>query len=280
MTNKTAFFLTLIIALLLCGCTPRTSQSTANSNSNSEVAANVSSEPAGTPASGGGESDAIAASAVVTDLYKQHDAKKSPFFQTKDRSLVDKFFTKRLGDLIWKDAKNSAGTVGAIDADPLYNAQDIDIKNFAVGAGRTDGDTASVVATFSNFGSKQSITFQLKRVGTAWKIDDIGYGDGDSLMKWLKDVDKPAATSAVSGEFEGKYTVGETTCIVKPVKMAFEIKWAKGSGTEVFFYKDANVFQSDENSTGGRNEFRFDDENYNTGTFVRADGKIFPVKRG
>ncbi len=205
--------------------------------------------------------------------------KRVPFFQTKDRGLVDKFFTKRLGDLIWKDANDSSGEVGAIDADPLYSGQDLEIKNFAVGNAAVKNETATVPVTFTNYGTKQTVTFSLKQIGTAWKIDDIGYGGGDSLMKWLKDVGKPANTSSVSGEFEGKYTVGETTCIVKPVKMAFEIKWAKGSGTEMFFYKDANVFESEEDKTGGRNEFRFDDENYNTGTFVRADGKIFAVKR-
>lgn len=281
MPIKTALFLFLIITILSGGCTFRTDQANSNVNGNTEIAANVRAEPAGTPASGGDGSDAVNVAAVVTDLYKQHDAKKSPFFQTKNRALVDKFFTKRLGDLIWKDAKNSAGSVGAIDADPLYNAQDTDIKNFAVGSAKIEGDVASLTVTFTNFDVRQMITFQLKRVGTAWKIDDIGYGGSDSLMKWLASTspDKAAAPPPVTGEFEGKYIVGETSCVVKPVKMAFEIKWAKGSGTEMFFFKDANVFESEEVKTGGRNEFRFDDDNYNSGTFFRADGKTFPVKR-
>ncbi len=279
MTIKASLLLPIIITLLSGGCTLKTGQPNTAVNSNADVAANVNIEPAGTPSSGGGESAAVAAAAVVADLYKQHDAQKSPFFQTKERGLVDKFFTKRLGDLIWKDANNSSGEVGAIDADPLYYAQDTDIKNFAVGAVVVKNDTATVPVTFTNYGKKQTVTFTLKQTGSAWKIDDIGYGDGDSLMKWLKDTypDKPA--SSVSGEFQGKYKVGETTCIVKPVKTAFEIKWAKGTGTEMFFYKDAKVFGSEEDKAGGRNEFRFDDENYNTGTFVRADGKQFAVSR-
>jgi hypothetical protein len=66
---------------------------------------------------------------------------------------------------------------------------------------------------------------------------------------------------------------------VTPVKTAFEVRWAKGSGSEYFYYKSSTVFESEEDKTGGKNEFRFDDENCNTGTFVRADGKTFPVSR-
>lgn len=278
--NLKFFFLTVLVSVAANGCSmlkPQNSQMTANTN----VSSNAEPAPAGTPASGGGEAASTAAAVLVADLYKQHDGKKSPFFQTKDRGLVDKFFTKRLGDLIWKDAKESSGEVGAIDADPLYNAQDTEIKNFAVGSPVVKGDIATVTATFTNFGTRQIVTFELVQSGSSWKIDDIGYGGGDSLMKWLKSAyaEKRPAPPSATGEFEGRYQVGETSCIVKPVKMAFEISWAKGTGTEFFFYKDANVFESEEDKSGGRNEFRFDDGNYNTGTFVRADGKTFAVSR-
>ncbi len=61
--------------------------------------------------------------------------------------------------------------------------------------------------------------------------------------------------------------------------MAFEVKWAKGTGTEMFFSKNETMFETDANKGGGANRFEFDDVNYNTGTFYRADGKTFPVKR-
>ena len=267
-----------ILAAFSTSCMFGSGEQQTAANTNANALSNVEAEAAATPLAGGGESAAVAAAGVIADLYKQHDAKKSPFFQTKNRGLVDRFFTKRLGDLIWKDANDSSGEVGAISANPLYNAQDIEIKNFAVGTALVKNESATVPVTFTNFGTKQTVTFNLKQTGSAWKIDDISYGDGDSLMKWLKEIDgeKPSSTS---GEFEGKYQVGETTCTVKPVKMAFEIKWAKGKGAEYFFYKDANVFESEEDKSGGRNEFRFDNENYNSGTFVRADGKSFAVSR-
>ena len=60
---------------------------------------------------------------------------------------------------------------------------------------------------------------------------------------------------------------------------AFEVRWAKGSGVEMFFSKDGNTFESSPDKNGKTNRFEFDDENYTTGIFYRADGKEFPVRR-
>lgn len=273
MKSTPLILLFTVIASFGCGSAPTNNPVNAATN----IIVATTPEPAGTPIAGGGESQAAAIEALVADLYKQHDGRKSPFFQTKDRALVDKYFTKPLADLIWKDATNSSGEVGAIDGDPLYNAQDMEIKGFNIGKAEVKGQTATLPVFFANFGTKQIVTFMLKQTGTAWKIDDIDYGDNGSLMKWLKETypDKPAAGK--SGEFGGKYQVGETTCTVKPVKMAFEVRWAKGSGVEMFFSKDTVSFES--NDKGGPNRFEFDDESYNTGTFYRADGKTFEVRR-
>ena len=272
---NTLFLTILIAANSACSFSTNTA-----SNSNSVTNANITVGPAGTPASGAAESLSTTAEALVADLYKQHDGKKSPFFQTKNRALVDKYFTKTLADLIWKDATNSSGEVGAIDGDPLYNAQDTEIKNFAVSRAEVKVDTANVPVSFINFGEKKTINYALKQVSGSWKIDNILYGDGDSLLKWLKDTypAKPATSSPPVGEFDGKFQVGDTTCTVKPVKMAFEIRWAKGSGVEMFFSKDGYTFESSPDK-GEPNRFEFDDENYNTGIFYRSDGKTFPVKR-
>src|SRR5712691_10615278 len=44
---------------------------------------------------------------TVTNLYKDQKAGTGPFFQTKNRSAVDKYFVKDIADLIWKDAVDS-----------------------------------------------------------------------------------------------------------------------------------------------------------------------------
>ena len=124
--------------------------------------------------------------ALVAKLYKAHDAEKSPFFQAENRALVDHYFTKELADFLWKDAKESKGEVGVIDFDPLYNAQDTEIKNFAVNKAKVDGAKATVVASFVNFEEKTRITFKLVQQDDAWKISDIQYAEGHALLKLFK----------------------------------------------------------------------------------------------
>lgn len=221
---------------------------------------------------------------LVAELYKQHDADKSPFFQSDSRTSVDKYFSEKLGDMIWNDAVTSGGEVGALGADPLYDAQDTDIKNFKVGAGEISNKSATVPVTFTNFGKKQIIIFELVQEKGSWKIDNIKYSEGYSLQSLFEENSNAANNSGglLTGEFEGKYKIGDTNCTVKPIKMAFEVKWEKGTGTELFFSQgeanDKFIFASDP-KIGKANVFSFDDESFNTGIFYRADGKELPIKR-
>src|SRR6266513_4415740 len=86
--------------------------------------------------------------ALVRELYRVHNQKHSPFFQTRSRALLYKYFEKSLADVIWKDAVKSKGEVGVIDGDPLYDAQDMEIKKFAIGKSTIDGKNAKVSVTF------------------------------------------------------------------------------------------------------------------------------------
>jgi len=280
--NKFIFVLLLAaMAALATSCSSSNANNQAN-NTNTNVnsaAVTAAAQP------GGAAVPQVAPEALVADLYKQHDAEKSPFFQSKDRALVDKYFAKTLADLIWKDATRSdqENEMGALDADPLYNAQDTEIKNFKVGAANIKGDKADVPVTFENFGKKQTIKFSLVMEKGSWKIADINYGEAGTLVKWLKDSTGPEKTAAGDARFEGKYQVGDTTCTVKPIKMAFEVKWAKGTGSEIFIYDDRSgdrvVYKSESSKGAEPNIFSFDDDTLDTGTFYRSDGKEFPVKR-
>ncbi len=121
---------------------------------------------------------------TVAALYKQHE-KQSPFFQTKSRSLVDRYFDKELADLIW-NMPNSPDEVGPLDGDPLYNAQDMEIKSFVIQPATMKSGTATVLATFTNFGKKQEVKFLLASLPAGWKITNIKYDDGTDLVRILK----------------------------------------------------------------------------------------------
>src|SRR3977135_3465473 len=118
---------------------------------------------------------------LVSDLYREHNRKHSPFFQTRSRALLYKYFEKSLADLIWKDAVKSKGEVGALDGDPLYDAQDMEIKKFAIGKARFESGKALVTVTFENFGQPKSFVFTLVNGRAGWRITNIAYGEGRSL---------------------------------------------------------------------------------------------------
>lgn len=124
--------------------------------------------------------------ALVADLYRQHDRKRSPFFQTRSRARVDRYFEKSLADMIWKDAVTSKSEVGALDGDPLYDAQDMEIKKFAINKPSYEEGKAKVVVSFENFGQQKTFVYVLISGRTGWKIRDIEYGEGRTLRGYLK----------------------------------------------------------------------------------------------
>jgi hypothetical protein len=130
--------------------------------------------------------------AVVKNLYAAQKADSSPFFQTKSRALVDKYFTKDFADLIWKDAVAAQGEVGAIGFDPLYNAQDTEITAFKIGKpmyGEGNLDVADVPVTFKNMGKDETVLFRLERNSQKiWKIGDIYYPSNPASSSSLKDI--------------------------------------------------------------------------------------------
>ena len=220
---------------------------------------------------------------LVKDLYNVHGKDYSKIMNGKSRVLLDKYFDKNLADLIWKDLTTHKEEVGVLDFDPFFNAQDVSIKKLTVAAPKIQNDKAEVTVNFENYGNKETITYALVKQNTAWKVSDIKYKDGGSLLKYFKDYadNSSAQTETADANFEGTYRVGETTCIVKPVKMAFEVRWAKGSGTEMFVYEhhenDRYIYTSE--GDGKRMNIFALNGNLDSGEFIRADGKRFAVKK-
>lgn len=128
----------------------------------------------------------VTPSALVSDLYLQHKKNRGPFFQTKSRALVTKYFTRHLADLIWKDRVNAGNEVGALDGDPLYNAQDTEIKKFVQHQPTYAKGKAEVIVSFENFGKKETVTFVIVREQGKWKIANIRYADGTDLLGIFK----------------------------------------------------------------------------------------------
>ncbi|MBV9958162.1 MAG: DUF3828 domain-containing protein [Acidobacteria bacterium] len=163
---------------------------------------------------------------VVKNLYAAYKAGSSPFFQTKNRALVDKYFSKKLADLIWKDAVAARGEVGAIDFDPLYGSQDPQITGFVImdtgwgGDSKYGGaDEAVVQVTFKDNGQERMVSYQFKQGrDKSWKIYDIHYRSGGDVIKLVEVLTRATAAPQAS-EIEGELQVGKAESVILYVGM-------------------------------------------------------------
>lgn len=127
--------------------------------------------------------------AVVRELYRVHRNGYGHVFEKEGRKYQQKFFDKQLADLIWKDiTETPEGEVGNLDFDPLFSAQDMKITNFRIGAPTINGDRATVLVTFNNFGQRNKLTFRMHKTDAGWKVENIlysGNGEDSDLIKIL-----------------------------------------------------------------------------------------------
>ena len=123
---------------------------------------------------------------VVTDLYSAHAGKTDPLQYPASKKLLGAYFEQGLLSLFLKDQTESKGEVGKIDSDPLYDAQDFDIKDFSIALVAEQKDSAEVAASFKNIGTSEKIVFLLSNTAQGWRITDIKYSDGRTLKGMLK----------------------------------------------------------------------------------------------
>jgi hypothetical protein len=120
---------------------------------------------------------------LVAQLYQAHRSKHDPLDET---ALLGHYFDAALLKLYLKDRREAKDEVGRLDGDPLYNAQDFEIKGFSISAPQTDGGEMRVTVNFKTFGKPTKVVFVLSRTANGWKISDIRYEDGSSLKKILE----------------------------------------------------------------------------------------------
>jgi hypothetical protein len=120
---------------------------------------------------------------LVAQLYQAHRSRHDPLDET---ALLGRYFNPALLKLYLKDRDEAKGEVGRLDGDPLYNAQDMEIKDFSVSAPEMTGGDARVTVNFKNLGKPTRVVFMLSRTANGWKISDIRYDDGSSLKKILE----------------------------------------------------------------------------------------------
>jgi hypothetical protein len=116
---------------------------------------------------------------LVAQLYQAHNSKHDPLDET---ALLGRYFDPALLKLYLKDMDEAKGEVGRLDGDPLYNAQDMEIKDFSVSAPEMAGVETRVTVNFKNLGKRAGLYTRLY-VESAMAEDCDIHDDGSSLKK-------------------------------------------------------------------------------------------------
>ncbi len=226
---------------------------------------------------------------IIKDLYEaQKSERTSPFFQTKNRASLDKFFTKEFADAIFNDAVTANGEIGAIEFDPLTGTQD-ETKPASVMVQKqragTDEIQAIIPVTFTTGSEVRSVDFEVIRGDDkAWKISNIMYADGEDLAAILRLSQFPEEKKLFDAlTFKGDYKVGAMRCDVYPTSSMMFYQVHCGSQKKPDLYAE----EGDENQTSyiytdlktnKTQTFTFKKDQMN-GTFTGFDGKTVIVER-
>jgi hypothetical protein len=123
---------------------------------------------------------------LIRDLYRLHNKGYGPIFDVKGRKYLRQYFERPLADLLEKNIVGPpSGEVGNLDFDPLFFAQDLGLSDFRVAPATVRENDARSVVTFKNYGRKTTIVFRLRRTREGWKIRDLDYGNGETLVRLL-----------------------------------------------------------------------------------------------
>jgi hypothetical protein len=103
-----------------------------------------------------------------------HMAYHAPWLSTRLRARIARYFAK-------PSVPNEAP---AIDGDPFTDSQEHPTR-FSVSLGAAHGDAATVPVRFSDGRQVRTVQYLLRRDGGAWRVDDLRYGNRETLSQWL-----------------------------------------------------------------------------------------------
>ena len=130
--------------------------------------------------------------AIVLQLYRDF-AWEAVISQPEDKGFIDqpratleRYFDSRLADLILKDRECAARTkeICKLDFLPLWDSQDPGASDMKITSSK--GNTVIVEFRYPGDGSQIKIIYQTTNVSGHWRISDIRYKKGYSLLSILE----------------------------------------------------------------------------------------------
>ena len=122
----------------------------------------------------------------VAAIYATYKGKDSKGIVLDKPATIRRYFEPSLAALMINDRAAAArrGETGALDGDPFIDAQDWEINDVAIAVSESAPGKASATVTFTNLGKPATITLDLVKIKTGWRIREITWrrdGKNDSL---------------------------------------------------------------------------------------------------
>ena len=124
---------------------------------------------------------------VVQRFLEQHfagDMSFSPKAMTTKRTLLTESLTAAVTRYF--NRPRAPDVVPPIDGDPFTDTQEYP-NRFSVAAGARQRDGTTIVRVrFADAYAERIVSYHLRMAGAVWRIDDVRYGEGESLMNQLR----------------------------------------------------------------------------------------------
>jgi hypothetical protein len=121
--------------------------------------------------------------AFLSAIYKPYLDKD--FMGSDFIDQANRLFVPDLAKALKDDSARNAGGVGKLDFDPFILGQAWEISDLSISA-KADGDTASGVVTFRNFGKPSRVDYRLTRLKDGWRIADLEWPQPINDAKTLR----------------------------------------------------------------------------------------------
>jgi hypothetical protein len=124
---------------------------------------------------------------LINSIYVHYvgkDASAETTFDWSRPPLVDNIFEPALARAVARDSKREQSIFGG---DPFVNGQDYDVKSADVEPRAKTADRARINAKLVNMGQPQTISYDLVRTKSGWRIHDILWeGEKKTFRTYMK----------------------------------------------------------------------------------------------
>jgi len=123
---------------------------------------------------------------VIKQLYEDFSRDESGSVHTQEKEVLSRYFDFSLVDLMIEDQECQKREKGVCNLDfmVLWDAQDEEISDFTVGP--FDPAKKTVNVTFKNYGKPETLVYKVNKTAAGWRISDIKYKKGRSLVETLR----------------------------------------------------------------------------------------------